>query len=119
MTLTNAQIFDSLQALTQAKDEKGLLGYAVAVNLRKLGQLPEYVEFARQRDELLAAHGTPAGDGKYNLTPQAAAAFYKALEPLAAVEAEVNVMQVPLSVFCGGGLTAGQMYDLDWMKKEE
>ena len=119
MKRTNRQIYDSVVALAQAKDETGLLGYAVAVNLRKLQQLPEFVEYSRKRDDLLAVHGADIGGGKYNLTTQGAAAFYAALEPLESIEADVSVLQVAPEVFYGGGLTSGQMYTLAWMVKEE
>lgn len=117
MLLTNAKILDSIPVLAQAAEEKGLLGYAVMVNLRKLRT--EVAEYSQKRDELLEEHGTAAGEGKYNLTPDAAAAFHKALEPFAILEVEVAVMQVPVEVFYGGGLTAAQMDVLSWMVKEE
>ena len=117
MILTNAQMYESIPVLAGAKDEKGLLGYAISVNLRKL--TGETVEFSRKRDELLAEHGTPAGEGRYNLTPQAAAAFQAALQPYAELTAEVAAMQVAPEVFYGGNLTSGQMYALSWMVKEE
>lgn len=119
MILTNAQMFESIPVLQQASGETGLLGYAVAVNLRKLSTTPELVEYSRKRDELLAAHGTDAGGGKFNLTAEGAAAFYEALEPFGKIEAQVAVLQVPPEVFYGGGLTGGQMYTLAWMAKEE
>lgn len=117
MILTNAQILESIPVLAQAKDEKGLLGYAVAVNLRKLST--EVVEYSRKRDELLAEYGTDAGDGKYNFTAETAAAFQEALQPFADLENDVPVMQVAPEVFYGGGLTSAQMYELSWMVKEE
>lgn len=119
MILTNEQMHDSIQTLAQARDEKGLLGYALAVNLRKLSTCPELVEFSHKRDELLAQHGTDAGAGKFNLTQEGAAAFYEALRPYSEIEADVAVMQVPPDVFYGGNLTSGQMYALSWMVKEE
>lgn len=117
MILTNAQILESIPVLHQAKDETGLLGYAVAVNLRKL--TTEAVEFSNKRDELLAEYGTDAGGGKFNFTPDAAAAFQNALQPFAELETDVQVMQVAPEVFYGGGLTSAQMYALAWMVKEE
>ena len=116
MILTNAKMFESIPVLAQAKDEKGLLGYAIAVNLRKL--TTETVEYSRKRDELLAEHGTDAGGGKFNLTAEGAAEFYAALEPFAQIETEVAVVQVVPEVFYGGNLTSGQMYALAWMVKE-
>ena len=116
MKMTNAQMHDSIPVLAQAKDEKGLLGYAIAVNLRRLAT--ETQEYSRKRDELLAEYGTDAGGGKYNLTAEGAAAFYAALEPFAQIETDVAVLQVEPAVFYGGNLTSGQMYTLSWMVKE-
>ena len=61
MKMTNAQMFDSIPVLQQAKNETGMLGYAIAVNLRRLAG--ELVEYSRKRDELLAEYGTDAGGG--------------------------------------------------------
>ena len=118
MILSNTKMFDSIPVLQQASGETGLLGYAVAVNLRKLSTTPELLEDSRKRDELLAQYGTDAGCGKYNLTTEGAAAFYEALEPFGQIEAEVAALQVAPEVFYGGGLTSGQMYALAWMVKE-
>lgn len=117
MKMTNAQIYDAVQVLASAADERGLLGYAIAVNLRRLST--EVREFAAKRDELLQAYGTDAGDGKYTMIREAAAAFYEELHPFAEVETDVQVMQVDPAVFYGGNLTSGQMYALSWMVKEE
>ena len=117
MVLTNAQIYDSIPVLAQASEEKGMLGYAVAVNLRKLRG--EVMEYSRKRDELLAEYGEAAGNGKYNFTAETAAAFHAALQPFAELQIPVEVMQVSVDVFCGGNLTSGQMYALSWMVKEE
>lgn len=117
MKMTNAQMFDSIPVLQQAKNETGMLGYAIAVNLRRLST--ELVEYSRKRDELLEEYGTDAGGGKFNLTQEGAAAFYKALQPYSEIEADVAVMQVVPEVFYGGSLTSGQMYALSWMVKEE
>ena len=119
MILTNEQMHNSIQVLSRARDEKGLLGYALAVNLRKLSTCPELVEFSHKRDELLAQHGTDKGGGKFDLGPVEAAAFYADLEPFAGIEADVAVMQVAPEVFYGGNLTSSQMYALSWMAKEE
>lgn len=118
MILTNEQMHDSIQVLSQAREEKGLLGYALAVNLRKLAGEATLAEFSRKRDELLAQHGTDKGGGKYDLGPVAAAAFYADLQPFAKIETDVAVMQVAPEVFYSGNLTSGQMYALAWMVKE-
>ena len=116
MKMNNAQIFEAVQVLASAEEERGLLGYAIAVNLRRLSA--EVREYAAQRDGLLAKYGTDAGDGKYNLTREAAGAFYEELQPFADLETDVQIMQVEPAVFYGGGLTSAQMYALSWMVKE-
>ena len=115
MKLTNAQMFESLQILSQA-EETGVLGFAIAQNRRKLAE--ELKEYAAKRDELLRAHGTDQGDGKYTLTPDAVVAFSSELRPFAEMAAEVSVRQVSEEVFCGGKLTSSQMMVLGWMVKE-
>lgn len=117
MILTNEKMYESIPVLHQAGDEKGMLGYAVAVNLRKL--INETMEYSKKRDELLTEYGTDAGSGKFNLTAEGAAAFYEALQPFAQIETEVAVMQVAPEVFYSGNLTSAQMYALEWMCKEE
>jgi hypothetical protein len=117
MLITNKQMFESVATLAEAKDEKGMLGYAIAVNLRKL--TTEVREYSHKRDELLAEYGTAVEGNRYNLTAAAAQDFHKALAPYAELETDVAVMQVPPEVFYSGGLTSAQMYALAWMVKEE
>ena len=115
MRMTNAQMFESLQVLGQA-EEKGVLGFAIAQNRRKLAE--ELKEYATKRDELLREYGTDKGDGSFSLTPEAAQAFGTALRPYAEMTAEVSVRQVTEEVFCSGNLTSSQMLTLEWMVKE-
>jgi hypothetical protein len=119
MKMTNAQMFDSIPVLQQAKNETGMLGYAIAVNMRRLAS--ELVEYSRKRDELLAEFGTPVEDrpGSYNLTKDQADAWQEALRPFAMIETDVAVLQVPPETFYSGSLTSGQMFALAWMVKEE
>jgi hypothetical protein len=108
-------MFESLQILSQA-DEKGVLGFAIARNRRKIAaELPEYLA---KRDELLAEYGTDAGAGKFTMTPEAAQKFSEALRPFAEITTEVDVHTVTPEAFCSGTLTSSQMYVLDWMVEE-
>lgn len=116
MILNNAQIFESVMVLSQA-EEKGMLGYAIARNRQKL--TPEIEEYAKKRDELIRAHGTDIGDGKFQIPPENAAKFYEALRPYSELTVDVPVMQVTLDVFCSGNLTSSTMETLNWMVKEE
>lgn len=116
MRLTNAQMFDSLAVLSQA-EEKGVLGFAIAQNRRRIAD--ELKEYLAKRDELLAEYGVDAGAGRYTLTPEAAQKFNEALKPYAEMTADVAVRQVTAEEFCSGNLTSSQMYALEWMAKEE
>lgn len=116
MKLTNAQMFDSLQVLSQVEEE-GVLGFAIARNRRKLSN--ELSDYLAKRDELLKTYGTHEGDGRYTLTPEAAQKFREALQPFADMTTDVAVCQVTADEFCSGTLTSQQMFFLDWMVKED
>lgn len=115
MILNNKKMMESVVVLSQA-EEKGMLGYAIARNRTKL--TAEIQEYSKIRDELLREYGTDIGNGQFQLTPEAAARFYEALQPYSELTADVPVMQVSLDVFCSGNLTSSQMITLDWMVKE-
>lgn len=115
MKLTNAQMYDSLLVLNQA-EEKGVLGFAIAMNRRKLTE--ELKEYAAKRDELLAKYGTDEGGGKFRLPSEVIPAFSAELRPYAEMTADVAVRQVSEEDFCSGSLTSSQMLALEWMVKE-
>ena len=116
MKLTNSQMFDSLPVLNQA-EEKGVLGFAIAQNRRKLTD--ELREYAQKRDELLQEYGTDEGDGRFTITSERVPAFSAALRPFAEMTADVAVRQVSEADFCSGSLTSSQMLVLGWMVKED
>ena len=115
MKLSNAVMFDSIQALS-AVNEKGKLGYACARNLRRL--LDACREYMEVRDKFMMEYGTSQGDGRYTFEQDKAQAFAEAIREYAAIEHEVDVFQVDEDTFCSGTLTAKEMYALDWMVKE-
>lgn len=115
MIMNNAQMLESVIVLSQI-DEKGMLGYAVAKNRKKL--IAEIEVYSAKRDELLREYGENIGDGKYRLIPDNATLFYRALQPYSDLTTDVAVMQVSPEVFYGGNLTSNQMFTLDWMVKE-
>ena len=116
MKMTNSQMFDSLQVLTQV-EEQGVLGYAIARNRRKLAD--ELQEYLAKRDELLQEYGTDDGEGRFSFTHEAAQAFSAALRPYADMEIDVALHQVSAADFCSGSLTSSQMFALEWMVKED
>lgn len=116
MKFTNAQMFDSLVVLNQV-EEKGVLGFAIAQNRRKIAD--ELKEYGLKREELLKKYGTETSPGQYNLDAEAVQKFSAELRPFAEMTAEVAVRQITAEEFCSGELTSSQMYVLDWMVKEE
>ena len=115
MKLSNSEMWDALQVLSQTK-ETGKLGYACARNLRKL--LEESREYMETRDTLLRKYGADQGNGKYNIPPEKVADFTSELNEYGKIEHEVDVMQVSEDVFCSGSFTTKEMYTLSWMVKE-
>lgn len=115
MILSNAQMYESALVLSQA-EEKGVLGFAIAQNRRKLAE--EVKEYAAKRDELLREYGTDEGDGRFTITAEKVPAFSAALRPFAEMTTDVNVRQVTEADFCSGSLTSSQMLVLAWMVKE-
>lgn len=115
MTFTNEQMFNHMIVLS-GLNEKGMLGYAIARNRRKLEA--ESKEFSEKRDELLKEFGTEVEQGRYQLVGENLSKFAEALKPYSELTAEVNVMQVSQEEFCSGNLTSSQMYALDWMVKD-
>lgn len=115
MKLTNEQMLNGISVLSKL-EEKGMLGFAIARNRKKLTE--ECKEYAEKRDELLKEFGTDIGNGQYQLVPEKIGDFLAALKPYSELEVEVAVMTVSQDVFCSGSLTSSQMFALDWMVEE-
>ena len=115
-TMTNAQMWESIQTLSSINNETGKLGYACARNLRKLmDACKEYMEI---RDKLMMEYGTSEGNGKFTFTAEKAQQFTEAIKEYALIEHDVDVYQVSEDVFCSGTLTNKEMYALEWMVEE-
>lgn len=117
MILTNEKMLESMTVLSRA-EETGMLGYAIAVNRKRLTAEAQFQEYSKKRDELLAEYGTDIGNGQFQLMPGNAARFYEALRPYSELTADVPVMQISPEVFYSGNLTSSQMFTLDWMVKD-
>ena len=115
MKQKNAEAYDAFSVMQQTK-ETGLLGFAIAKNMRKLAN--ELVEYDGKRTELLQKYGTPAEGNQYEFTKENAKLFYGEMAQYDSLEIEIEPMTVPEEVFCGGNLTSDQMYALMWMVKE-
>lgn len=115
MKMTNEQMLNSLSVLSKL-EEKGVLGFAIARNVKKLAE--ECKEYSEKRDELLQKFGVDIGNNQYQLVPDKVADFIEALRPYGELEVDVAVMTVSQDVFCSGNLTSSQMLILDWMVEE-
>lgn len=110
---TNGVAFQMLTALDAAANETGMLGFAIAKNRRKIkNELEEYIE---RRNEIIQAHTSLNESGSPCITEEDAATANAELAPYIAMECIIDVSQIPEDVFYSGGLTAQQMYDLDFM----
>ena len=115
MKITNAEAYQYFQALQDAK-EAGMLGFAIAKNMRKLAG--ELVEYEQKRSELLQKHGEDIGNGKFQLTGEHVLQYLAEMKPFDELAFEFEPMTVSEEVFCGGSLTSDQMYNLFWMVSE-
>lgn len=115
MKFTNGNAFQNMITLQQMS-EQGVLGYAIAKNRRKLeNELKEYLE---KREELFEKYGQREGD-QWRIGPDDVPAFLKEMGEYDAVEFEFDPTTVTEEAFCAGTLTSDQMYQLDWMVREE
>lgn len=114
---TNGTAFNMLMALDSASNEVGQLGFAIAKNRRKIKtELEEYIE---RRNDIIIKYTTRDDEGKPLITDTNAALANQELEPYSNMECALDIAQVTEDVFCGGALTAQQMFELDFMVKEE
>lgn len=107
MKTTNGKAFEILVTLA-ALQETGRLGYAIAKQRRIIET--ELKEFIDIRNRAIMAHMT---DGK--MSEDGAAAANAEIADVIDMPCEFAVYSVPEEVFTSGGLTAPQMYQLDFM----
>jgi len=111
MKTTNGKAFEILVTIA-ALQETGRLGYAIAKQRRLIET--ELQEFINLRNRAIMAHMT---DGK--MTEDGAAAANSEIADVIDMPCEFAVYAVPEDVFTSGGLTAQQMYQLDFMVEAE
>ena len=115
MKITNAEAYGSFGVLQELK-EKGVLGFAVAKNMRKLAD--ELVEYDARRNEAIQKYGAQMGDGRFSFTPENAEQFGMEMSEYDSIKFDFEPMRVSEEVFCSGSLTSDQMYALMWMVEE-
>lgn len=115
MKMTNAEAYGSLGILQELR-EKGVLGFAIAKNMRKLAD--ELQEYDSKRNECIRKYGTQLEGDRYQFSTGAAEKYYAEMEPYDRIEFEFEPMTVSAETFCGSNLTSDQMAVLMWMVKE-
>lgn len=115
MKIKNADAYNALVVM-QSMKESGILGFAIARNMRKLAN--ELIEYDSKRNELIKKYGTQTEGDRYQFTAEDSKRFYEEMKPFDELEIEFEPMTVTEEVFVGGNLTSNQMYSLMWMVKE-
>lgn len=122
VTKTNDQLAQMLTVLERFLDKDGMLGYAIARNIRRIREVT--TEYFQIRDELVIKHGKPDVDddgrnlGTTSLSPLSPefAEFVEELSPYAQIEEEVELFTVPYKEVIG--LTASEILELEFMLEE-
>lgn len=115
VTMTNFEIEAAINLLGSL-EETGVLGYAIAKNLRTLKA--ETIEYQDTCLAWIKEHGDHKKDGTVTYSP---AEMREALRDIGNLPLEVNVFQVSLDVFTSGNLNSRQMealMDLNMVKEE-
>lgn len=111
METTNGKAFEILLTLA-ALEETGRLGYAIAKQRRVIEtELKEFIEIRNRAIMTHMAGGEMSEDG--------AAAANAEIAEVIDMPCVFAVYTIPEDVFTSGGLTAQQMYQLDFMVEEE
>lgn len=112
MKMTNSEAYASLGILQKLK-ERGILGFAIAKNMRKLAD--ELQEYDSKRNECIRKYGTQLEGDRYQFSTGAAEKYYAEMEPYDRIAFEFEPTTISEEVFCSGSLTSDQMYALMWM----
>lgn len=123
MLLKNIEMEAYINILRGHLDKDGLLGYAVARNIRALETAS--VEYVDVRNRLIRKYGTNEVDaagnetGRFGLSTSSTEfkQFRKELTPYAAIEHDVKITKIPYTSVIGI-LTASEILDLDWMLED-
>lgn len=108
MTTTNGKAFEILMTLA-ALEETGRLGFAIAKQRRLIET--ELQEFIERRNQAIRDHMDADG----TMSPEGIAAANEDIRDYIDLPCDFPVYHVTEDVFTSGGLTAAQMYELDFM----
>lgn len=118
--MKTGEAFNLLNFLTTEVSPKasGILGYAVAKNIRLLGQ--ELTEYSKLRNDLIVKYGEKSGDG-YTIAPNSDSfkVFLTEFSQYQTLDIDVDLMKVDSEVLINSGLTANLLEPLiTYMEKK-
>lgn len=118
--MKTGEAFNLLNFLTTEVSPKasGMLGYAVAKNIRLLGQ--ELTEYTKLRNDLIVKYGEKNGDG-YTIAPNSDnfKDFLTEFSQYQTLDIDVDLMRVDSEVLIDSGLTANLLEPLiTYMEKK-
>lgn len=118
--MKTGEAFNLLNFLTAEVSPKasGMLGYAVAKNIRLLGQ--ELTEYTKLRNDLIVKYGEKNGDG-YTIAPNSDnfKDFLSEFSQYQTLDIDVDLMKVDSEVLISSGLTANLLEPLiTYMEKK-
>lgn len=123
MKLTNLDMEQKIESLAPLLDRRDKVGYAAARNTRMFTDAS--LEYARRKEELIMAYGTPELDENGNETGRrfifmSSPEYDRYLEEIgeyAEIEHEVDVFTLPFSEV-EGVLSGNEILMIDWMLEE-
>ena len=116
MKITQALLLQ--QFLSTMLNQKGIVGYKIARNLRMINE--ELIEYNKQREELFKKYGTQEGDSlKIDKDSENYLLFMKEMKPFDDLEVEFNFLKITQDELMNSELTAEQMLILsDYIVEE-
>lgn len=115
MKLTNKRAYDLLQYMG-GLHETGKLGFYIAKNMRLLKtELTEYIDI---RNRTIDKYGEPE-NGVYRIPSKNVSLFLDSMKPYDDIECSFTPVQVDRELFISGTLESNDMFNLDWMVKDD
>lgn len=116
MKITQALLLQNI--LSTMLNQKGIVGYKIARNLRMINE--ELIEYNKQREELFKKYGTQEGDTlKIDKDSENYLLFLKEIKPFDDLEVEFNFLKITQDELMNSELTAEQMLILsDYIVEE-
>lgn len=123
MKLTNSEMLEKMESLTDFLDRNDLIGYSAARNYRRLSDAS--MEYSKKQREAMSKYGEQEFDKDGNQTGNMVIQigsenfkkFQQFLYPYAMIEHDVIIFKIPYSEVIGK-LTGSEILKIDWMLED-